>query len=185
MFPDSFNPRSVGYRWKDSAADFYRLIDTTSRVKTGLSTEVATRWSYPRWLGSGKGTGTSRRRWMVSRWTTMLVQTSYLLYSSLDFVDFLQYSEILDSETTSLYFQGWTYAVDFPATYSTKKQWKSCVRRRKWVRYRRYSAMNSWCAIAPLHKDATKVDKMVLYVFSTVFLYPLRRYRPGRTEELD
>ncbi|XP_053971353.1 tectonin beta-propeller repeat-containing protein isoform X1 [Hylaeus volcanicus] len=51
---------------------------------------------------------------------------------------------------------GWTYAVDFPATYSTKKQWKSCVRRRKWVRYRRYSAMNSWCAIAPLHKDPTK-----------------------------
>ncbi|XP_066589836.1 tectonin beta-propeller repeat-containing protein [Prorops nasuta] len=51
---------------------------------------------------------------------------------------------------------GWTYAVDFPATYSTKKQWKSCVRRRKWVRYRRYSAMNSWCAIAPLHTDPTK-----------------------------
>ncbi|KAK0174364.1 hypothetical protein PV327_010141 [Microctonus hyperodae] len=51
---------------------------------------------------------------------------------------------------------GWTYAVDFPATYSTKKQWNSCVRRRKWVRYRRYSAMNSWCAIAPLHKDPTK-----------------------------
>ncbi|XP_033340443.1 tectonin beta-propeller repeat-containing peroxin 23 isoform X2 [Megalopta genalis] len=51
---------------------------------------------------------------------------------------------------------GWTYAVDFPATYSTRKQWKSCVRRRKWVRYRRYSAMNSWCAIAPLHKDATE-----------------------------
>ncbi|KAJ8680209.1 hypothetical protein QAD02_015996 [Eretmocerus hayati] len=51
---------------------------------------------------------------------------------------------------------GWTYAVDFPAKYSGKKQWKSCVRRRKWVRYRRYSAMNSWCAIAPLHKDATK-----------------------------
>ncbi|XP_011065676.1 PREDICTED: tectonin beta-propeller repeat-containing protein [Acromyrmex echinatior] len=51
---------------------------------------------------------------------------------------------------------GWTYAIDFPATYTTKKQWKSCVRRRKWVRYRRYSAMNSWCAIAPLHKDPTK-----------------------------
>ncbi|XP_011297277.1 tectonin beta-propeller repeat-containing protein [Fopius arisanus] len=51
---------------------------------------------------------------------------------------------------------GWTYAVDFPATYSPKKQWKSCVRRRKWVRYRRYSALNSWCAIAPLHKDPTK-----------------------------
>ncbi|XP_017786159.1 PREDICTED: tectonin beta-propeller repeat-containing protein [Nicrophorus vespilloides] len=50
---------------------------------------------------------------------------------------------------------GWTYAVDFPAQYYPKKQWKSCVRRRLWVRSRRYSAMNSWCAIAPLHKDAT------------------------------
>ncbi|XP_018569624.2 tectonin beta-propeller repeat-containing protein isoform X2 [Anoplophora glabripennis] len=50
---------------------------------------------------------------------------------------------------------GWTYAVDFPATFYPKKQWKSCVRRRLWVRSRRYSAMNSWCAIAPLHKDAT------------------------------
>lgn len=54
-------------------------------------------------------------------------------------------------------FVGWTYAVDFPAQYHPKKQWKSCVRRRKWVRYRRYSAMNSWCAVAPLHKDATQV----------------------------
>ncbi|KAJ9585855.1 hypothetical protein L9F63_020497, partial [Diploptera punctata] len=51
---------------------------------------------------------------------------------------------------------GWTYAVDFPATFYPKKQWKSCVRRRKWIRYRRYSAMNSWCAIAPLHKDPTQ-----------------------------
>ncbi|XP_072376481.1 tectonin beta-propeller repeat-containing protein [Diabrotica undecimpunctata] len=50
---------------------------------------------------------------------------------------------------------GWTYAVDFPATYYPKKQWKTCVRRRLWTRSRRYSAMNSWCAIAPLHKDAT------------------------------
>ncbi|KRT79435.1 hypothetical protein AMK59_7119, partial [Oryctes borbonicus] len=50
---------------------------------------------------------------------------------------------------------GWSYAVDFPAQYYAKKQWKSCVRRRLWVRYRKYVAMNSWCAIAPLHKDAT------------------------------
>ncbi|XP_044750245.1 tectonin beta-propeller repeat-containing protein [Coccinella septempunctata] len=50
---------------------------------------------------------------------------------------------------------GWTYAMDFPTQYHPKKQWTSCVRRRLWVRSRRYSAMNSWCAIAPLHKDAT------------------------------
>jgi len=51
---------------------------------------------------------------------------------------------------------GWTYAVDFPAQYGPTKQWKTCVRRRKWIRYRRYSALNSWCAIAPLHKDPTQ-----------------------------
>lgn len=52
---------------------------------------------------------------------------------------------------------GWTFAVDFPAQFYPEKQWKSCVRRRLWVRSRKYSAMNSWCAIAPLHKDATNV----------------------------
>ncbi|XP_060517887.1 tectonin beta-propeller repeat-containing protein isoform X2 [Cylas formicarius] len=50
---------------------------------------------------------------------------------------------------------GWAYAVDFPSTYFPKKQWTSCVRRRIWVRTAKYCAMNSWCAIAPLHKDAT------------------------------
>ncbi|XP_017059867.1 tectonin beta-propeller repeat-containing protein [Drosophila ficusphila] len=51
---------------------------------------------------------------------------------------------------------GWMYALDFPATYSAKKSWNSYVRRRKWVRYRRYAALNSWCAVAPLHKDPTQ-----------------------------
>ncbi|XP_066998371.2 tectonin beta-propeller repeat-containing protein isoform X2 [Anabrus simplex] len=51
---------------------------------------------------------------------------------------------------------GWTYAVDFPANFHPKKQWKSCVRRRKWIRYRRYIAMNSWCAVSPLHNDPTQ-----------------------------
>ena len=59
---------------------------------------------------------------------------------------------------------GWTYAVDFPAQYYPKKQWKSCVRRRLWVRTRRYAAMNSWCAIAPLHKDATAVCISIKYL---------------------
>lgn len=53
---------------------------------------------------------------------------------------------------------GWTYAVDFPATFHPKKQWKSCVRRRLWVRTRKYIAMNTWITISPLHKDATNVS---------------------------
>lgn len=82
-----------------------------------------------------------------------------------DFFSLFQFVKI-GSRSTKGKFQGWTYAVDFPATYSTKKQWKSCVRRRKWVRYRRYSAMNSWCAIAPLHKDATKVERRKYFLIS-------------------
>ncbi|XP_030386254.1 tectonin beta-propeller repeat-containing protein [Scaptodrosophila lebanonensis] len=51
---------------------------------------------------------------------------------------------------------GWMYALDFPASYSVKKSWNSYVRRRKWIRFRRYAALNSWCAVAPLHKDPTQ-----------------------------
>lgn len=68
---------------------------------------------------------------------------------------------------------GWTYAVDFPAQYYPKKQWTSYVRRRLWVRSRKYSALNSWCAIAPLHKDATNVRFFSLkkYVSGSLCLF--------------
>ncbi|KAF7663767.1 hypothetical protein LDENG_00201350 [Lucifuga dentata] len=42
---------------------------------------------------------------------------------------------------------GWTYAIDFPATYTKDKKWNSCVRRRRWIRYRRYKAMDTWTKI--------------------------------------
>lgn len=56
----------------------------------------------------------------------------------------------------TLNYDGWTYAVDFPRQYNAEKAWSHCVRRRKWIRWRRYSALNSWCAIGPLHKDPTE-----------------------------
>ncbi|XP_030645886.1 tectonin beta-propeller repeat-containing protein 1 [Chanos chanos] len=46
---------------------------------------------------------------------------------------------------------GWEYAVDFPATYTKEKKWNSCVRRRRWLRYRRYKAQGSWAKV-PLDK---------------------------------
>lgn len=55
--------------------------------------------------------------------------------------------------------QGWTYAVDFPAEYHPKKGFTSCVRRRKWVRYRRYIANDSWSAVPPIHGDPCEVPK--------------------------
>ena len=51
---------------------------------------------------------------------------------------------------------GWTYAVDFPAEYHSKKSFVSCVRRRKWIRYRRYIANNTWSVVSPIHKDPSE-----------------------------
>ncbi|XP_006889825.1 PREDICTED: tectonin beta-propeller repeat-containing protein 1 [Elephantulus edwardii] len=48
--------------------------------------------------------------------------------------------------------EGWTYAIDFPATYTKDKKWNSCVRRRKWIRYRRYKSQDVWAKI-PLEDD--------------------------------
>ncbi|XP_016010636.2 tectonin beta-propeller repeat-containing protein 1 isoform X1 [Rousettus aegyptiacus] len=44
---------------------------------------------------------------------------------------------------------GWTYAIDFPATYTRDKKWNSCVRRRRWLRYRRYKSRDTWAKIPP------------------------------------
>ncbi|XP_045618254.2 tectonin beta-propeller repeat-containing protein isoform X1 [Procambarus clarkii] len=52
--------------------------------------------------------------------------------------------------------EGWTYAIDFPRTYTTEKRWNSCVRRRKWIRYRRYVALDTWSAVPPIHQDPTQ-----------------------------
>ncbi|KAI4796901.1 hypothetical protein KUCAC02_026681, partial [Chaenocephalus aceratus] len=39
---------------------------------------------------------------------------------------------------------GWTYAIDFPTYYTKDKKWNSCVRRRRWLRYRRFRSMDTW-----------------------------------------
>lgn len=52
--------------------------------------------------------------------------------------------------------EGWTYSIDFPRTFTADKRWNSCVRRRKWVRYRRYVALDTWSAVPPIYQDATQ-----------------------------
>ncbi|XP_074925325.1 tectonin beta-propeller repeat-containing protein 1 isoform X1 [Chelonoidis abingdonii] len=47
---------------------------------------------------------------------------------------------------------GWTYAIDFPATYAKDKKWNSCVRRRRWIRYRRYKSRDTWAKVTS-HDD--------------------------------
>lgn len=46
-----------------------------------------------------------------------------------------------------VHFQGWEYAVDFPASFSKDKKWNSCVRRRRWLRNRRYKALGLWSKV--------------------------------------
>jgi tectonin beta-propeller repeat-containing protein 1 len=46
--------------------------------------------------------------------------------------------------------------MDFPAEFYAKKGLTSCVRRRKWVRHRRYVATNSWSAVPGIHKDMSE-----------------------------
>ncbi|XP_077482271.1 tectonin beta-propeller repeat-containing protein 1-like [Stigmatopora argus] len=43
--------------------------------------------------------------------------------------------------------EGWTYSIDFPAVYTKDKKWNSCVRRRRWLRHRRYKGMDFWAEI--------------------------------------
>uniref|UniRef100_A0ABM0LVI4 Tectonin beta-propeller repeat-containing protein 1 n=1 Tax=Saccoglossus kowalevskii TaxID=10224 RepID=A0ABM0LVI4_SACKO len=42
---------------------------------------------------------------------------------------------------------GWQYAVDFKRRYTVEQRWNSCVRRRRWIRYRRYHASDTWAKI--------------------------------------
>ncbi|XP_061425930.1 LOW QUALITY PROTEIN: tectonin beta-propeller repeat-containing protein 1 [Lethenteron reissneri] len=72
--------------------------------------------------------------------------------------------------------QGWTYALDFPAPYSHKKHWNSCVRRRRWIRYRRYTAINKWAQI-PVQEEGSYQD-----LFHDVCLggWDLAEEPPGR-----
>ena len=60
------------------------------------------------------------------------------------FTSFLQ--SLTDPPPISV-LQGWTYAIDFPHTYTRDKKWNSCVRRRRWTRYRRYKSRDTWAKV--------------------------------------
>ncbi|XP_071797114.1 tectonin beta-propeller repeat-containing protein 1-like isoform X1 [Asterias amurensis] len=51
---------------------------------------------------------------------------------------------------------GWQYAVNFNSreNFTPEKHWNSCVRRRKWIRYRRFKATGVWAVVPSLFPDA-------------------------------
>ncbi|XP_072028977.1 tectonin beta-propeller repeat-containing protein 1-like, partial [Amphiura filiformis] len=50
---------------------------------------------------------------------------------------------------------GWQYSVNFNTreSYTPDKKWNSCVRRRKWIRYRKYNATDVWAKVPGLTED--------------------------------
>lgn len=60
---------------------------------------------------------------------------------------FTSFLESFTARPPILVLQGWTYAIDFPATYTRDKKWNSCVRRRRWTRYRRYKSRDTWAKV--------------------------------------
>ncbi|XP_054159863.1 tectonin beta-propeller repeat-containing protein 1-like [Oppia nitens] len=49
--------------------------------------------------------------------------------------------------------EGWSYAIDFPMKFSSERRWNSMVRRRRWLRFRRYVAVNEWTLLESIHGD--------------------------------
>lgn len=94
------------------------------------------------------------------KWTASIVPYLFNTFSLTSFHQYctLQYSilSIPYPQYLTLSPQGWTYSIDFPRNFTADKRWNSCVRRRKWVRYRRYVALDTWSAVPPIHQDATQ-----------------------------
>lgn len=65
---------------------------------------------------------------------------------SIDFTDFTYASPYAMGHHLCC-LQGWTYAIDFPAMYTKDKKWNSCVRRCRWIRYRRYKSQDAWVKV--------------------------------------
>ncbi len=61
---------------------------------------------------------------------------------------------LANAEVLILLFQGWRYgSLDFQHKFTHRKSYKSCVRRRKWIRYRQYIATDSWARVSKYRGD--------------------------------
>ncbi|XP_074648382.1 tectonin beta-propeller repeat-containing protein 1-like [Tubulanus polymorphus] len=55
---------------------------------------------------------------------------------------------------------GWQYATNFYRDYYPEKKWNSFVRRRKWIRYRRYIAVDTWARVPSANLNP-KIDPFI------------------------
>ncbi|KAL8561229.1 hypothetical protein ACOMHN_024485 [Nucella lapillus] len=45
---------------------------------------------------------------------------------------------------------GWQYSMNFTGRWTSESCWKSCVRKRKWIRFCRYTATNKWAIVSDM-----------------------------------
>ncbi|KAK7507852.1 hypothetical protein BaRGS_00000817 [Batillaria attramentaria] len=55
---------------------------------------------------------------------------------------------------------GWQYAMNFNAKWTSESCWNSCVRKRKWVRFCRFTATNTWSIVS----DMEVVEKSECFI---------------------
>lgn len=137
---------NAGFQLRVSPIGCFRPIASNSQMKMAQRIEPSNQFVCHRLVGFGK---VSRNELVIGFACILAILFLFLVKLGDWQLECSLNGEPLDHD-------GWTYAIDFPAKFYPKKSWNTYVRRRKWVRTRRYNALNSWCAIAPLHKDATQ-----------------------------
>lgn len=95
---------------------------------------------------------TDRPHWSSEDGLHELLKENFQLpSSSWQWEDDWNIEDSLDGQPLEI--EGWTYSVDFPLRYGPSKKWNSMIRRRKWVRYRKFIAMDNWTLIPSIHSD--------------------------------
>lgn len=67
----------------------------------------------------------------------------------------LEFSDLKSKSGNDFSPQGWQYANDFYSPFSSERRLLSLVRRRKWIRFRRFSALDRWLYIHSPYEDHT------------------------------
>ncbi|XP_070186393.1 tectonin beta-propeller repeat-containing protein 1-like [Littorina saxatilis] len=70
---------------------------------------------------------------------------------------------------------GWQYAVNFTGKWTAQSCWNSCVRKRKWIRFCRYTATNTWALVS----DMEVVEQSECFIDMTVGGQMLPGQPPG------
>ncbi|XP_041363457.1 tectonin beta-propeller repeat-containing protein 1-like isoform X2 [Gigantopelta aegis] len=71
--------------------------------------------------------------------------------------------------------EGWMYATNFPGPWLLQSKWKSCVRRRKWIRFRRYTSTDVWALVS----DTAVKDSGECFIQIAVGGFDMPKQPPG------